>query len=80
MFDINMDNTEKILGFCRENGIEVVGRIPFNPKVTEAMVNGETILEYSPRSVVAVEIKKMWEKILILALKVEEKNRRIRNG
>jgi MinD superfamily P-loop ATPase len=80
MFDINMDNTEKILGFCRENGIEVVGRIPFNPKVTEAMVNGETILEYSPRSVVAVEIKKMWEKILILALKVEEKNRRVNNG
>lgn len=80
MFDINMDNTEKILSFCRENGVEFVGRIPFSPKVTEAMINGMTILEYSPRSAVAVEIKNMWEKILTLALKADEKNRRVRNG
>jgi len=73
MFDINMDNTKRILSFCRENGIEVVGRIPFNPKVTEAMVNGKTIVEYSPRSAVANEIKNMWEKTSILALKAEEK-------
>lgn len=80
MFDINMPNTEKISSFCGEKGVEFVGRIPFNPKVTEAMINGKTILEYSPRSAVAVEIKKMWEKILILGLKAEEKNRRVRNG
>lgn len=66
MYDINRDNTDKILMFCKENSIEVVGRIPFNPKVTEAMVNGKTIVEYSPRSAVAKEIEGIWGKIVKL--------------
>jgi MinD superfamily P-loop ATPase len=61
MYDINKDNTEKILRFCKENSIEVVGRIPFNPKVTEAMVNGKTIIEYSPESYAAKEIETIWK-------------------
>ena len=61
MYDINKDNTNKILRFCEENGIKVVGRIPFNPKVTEAMVNGKTIIEYAPESNVAKEIEKIWK-------------------
>jgi len=62
MYDINKDNTDKILGFCEENSIKVVGRIPFNPKVTEAMVNGKTIVEYSPESDVAKEIENIWKR------------------
>ena len=61
MYDINKDNTDKILGFCEENSIKVVGKIPFNPKVTEAMVNGKTIIEYSPESDVAKEIENIWK-------------------
>jgi len=64
MYDISRDNTEKIVSFCRENGIEFVGIIPFNPLVTEAMVNGKPIVEYAPESDVAKEAKKVWEKIL----------------
>jgi MinD superfamily P-loop ATPase len=63
MYDINKDNTEKIVNFCRENNVEVVGRIPFSPKVTEAMVNGKTIVEYFPTGKVAEEIESVWEKI-----------------
>jgi len=63
MYDINKDNTEKIVSFCRENNVEVVGKIPFSPKVTEAMVNGKTIVEYSPRGAVAKEIARVWEKM-----------------
>jgi MinD superfamily P-loop ATPase len=63
MYDINVANTERIVGFCRENGVEVVGRIPFSHKVTEAMVNGKTIVEYSPRSVVTDEIVAAWQKV-----------------
>ena len=63
MYDVNTGNTNKILSFCKENGIEVVGIIPFSSEVTQAMVNGKTIVEYSPESSVAEEIMKMWEKI-----------------
>jgi MinD superfamily P-loop ATPase len=65
-YDINKDNTEKIESFCKENGIDVIGKIPFNPIVTEAMVNGKTIIEYSPRSAVAKEIEGIWEKLSAL--------------
>lgn len=63
MYDINKDNTERIESFCKENSIEVVGKIPFNPKVVEAMVNGKTIMEYSPECNVAYEIKRVWKNI-----------------
>jgi len=66
MYDINTENTERILSFCRKNRIEVVGKIPFSPKVTEAMVNGKTIVEYSPRSAVAKEIEAIWKKVVTL--------------
>jgi MinD superfamily P-loop ATPase len=63
MYDINKENTEKIMGFCEENGINAVGKITFNPIITEAMVNGRPIVEYAPESNVTKEIETMWEKI-----------------
>jgi len=64
MRDINEENTEKIVSFCRGNDIEVAGEIPFNPVVTEAMVNGKPVVEYAPESDVAKHIEKMWKKVL----------------
>ena len=69
MYYINKDNTEKIVSFCRENDIEVVGKITFNPIITEAMVNGKPIVEYAPESDVAKEIERMWKNI-VSALKL----------
>jgi MinD superfamily P-loop ATPase len=63
MYDINANNTRKILDFCKENTIEVVGVIPFSPEVTQAMVNEETVVEYAPESGVAQEIVNMWNKM-----------------
>jgi MinD superfamily P-loop ATPase len=63
MYNINADNTDKILAFCKEKGIDVVGTIPFNPEVTQAMVSGKTIVEYAPEGSVTAEIKDMWKKL-----------------
>jgi MinD superfamily P-loop ATPase len=63
MYNINADNTNKILSFCKEKGTDVVGIIPFSPEVTQAMVNGKTIVEYSPESNVVEEIMSMWKKL-----------------
>jgi MinD superfamily P-loop ATPase len=65
MYDINTENTNKIMSFCKENGIDVVGIIPFSSEVTQAMVNGKTIVEYSPESSVAEEIMGMWKKMCL---------------
>lgn len=63
MYDVNVENTDRISRFCEENGIKVIGRIPFNPVVTEAVVNGKTIIEYSPKCNVAMEIADMWNRL-----------------
>jgi MinD superfamily P-loop ATPase len=64
MHDINRKNTGRVVKFCEKNRVEVVGKIPFNPIVTDAMVDGKPILEYAPRSDVAQEIERIWNKIL----------------
>jgi MinD superfamily P-loop ATPase len=63
MYNINADNTNKILAFCKEKGIDVVGTIPFSPEVTQAMVSGKTIVEYAPEGNVTDEIRNMWKKL-----------------
>jgi MinD superfamily P-loop ATPase len=62
MYDINDENTKKITDFCDENGVEVVGKIPFNTIVTEAMVNEKPIVEYASESEVAKKMIEMWER------------------
>lgn len=64
MHDINNENTKRIVDFCGENRIEVVGKIPFNTIVTEAMVNEKPIVEYAPESEVTKKIIEMWKKIV----------------
>jgi MinD superfamily P-loop ATPase len=71
MHDINSNVTGQIQEFCRSNSVEVLGLLPYDKEVTEAMVNGKTIVEYSPESKVSMEIKHMWTKIAkILEVKV----------
>ena len=61
-YDLNEDNTRQIENYCLNQGVEVVARIPFDNVVTEAMVKGQPVVEYS-NGKVAREIKKLWEKV-----------------
>ena len=63
-YDINEENTDRIVEFCRSNGVEVVGKIPFDPLVTEAMVAGKSIVDYSPKSRVSEAIAELWKRTL----------------
>ncbi len=58
-WDINPENTEKIETFCQREGFPVIGKVPFDPVVTKAMVMESTVVEYTG-GIVAQEIKKMW--------------------
>jgi len=68
--DLNHENTEGIEGFCAENGIEVVGLIPFDPEVTKAMVAGLPVVEHAPKSPASISIKETWSRVKL----------RLRNG
>jgi len=61
-YDLNLMMTQRIEEYCRHNNIELVGEIPFDISVTEALVRGLPIVEYSNNQVTH-EIKNLWEKI-----------------
>jgi MinD superfamily P-loop ATPase len=60
--DINLENTDRIKEYCRQEGAPVIGEIPFDPMVTKAMVLKSTVVEYS-MGIVSNEIQKMWMKL-----------------
>ncbi len=63
-FDLNPDMTAEIEAFARQKGLKIVGRIPFDPNFTKAMVEGKTVVEYDGDSPLAKQIKKIWKQVL----------------
>jgi len=62
-YDLNRDMTETIEGYARDKGLPVVGRIPFDPSFTEAMVQKQTIVEYDNNCGAAQAVQGIWEKM-----------------
>jgi MinD superfamily P-loop ATPase len=60
--DINLDKSREISDYCAERGIEVVGRIPFDTIVTEAMVQGKPVTAYEDGPVTR-ELRSLWERV-----------------
>ena len=60
---LNEDNTRQIEGFCLGQGVEVASKIPLDNVVTEALVRGLPVVEYS-RNRVSQEIEKLWQSVL----------------
>lgn len=58
-FDINLEISEKIEKLCKKLNIKVIGKIPYDPIVTNAIISGKPIVEYTENSVTD-EIKKIW--------------------
>ena len=59
-YDLNRDNTRQIEDYCLNLGVEVAARIPFDNVVTEALVQGLPVVEYS-QGKVAQEIESLWQ-------------------
>lgn len=61
-YDLNERNSERIAAFCRQHGVELVGTVPYDPVVTEAMVAGMPVVTYS-EGVVSKTIRDVWGRI-----------------
>lgn len=61
--DIHPEGADQIEAHCRERGIKVLGRVPFDEAVTEAMIAGIPVTEYSPRSPASLGIRGLWDEI-----------------
>ncbi len=62
-YDLNLDQTNAIESTAHEEQIPVVGKIPFDPQFTNAMVQGKTILEHQPNGALGACIKKLWHQV-----------------
>lgn len=64
-FDLNVSMTEQIENWCLTNGLIVAGRLAFDKKMVESMVQGKSITEYDENLEISRELKTIWNKILI---------------
>jgi MinD superfamily P-loop ATPase len=63
-YDLSQSVADKIINLCESKGIEIVGMIPFDREVVDAMVNRKSIVEWNPASIVSKEIISIWNKII----------------
>ena len=61
-YDLNEDNTRQIEFYCASQGFSVVSTIPFDNTVTEALVHGVPVVEYTDGRVTQ-EIVGLWDSI-----------------
>jgi len=62
-YDLNTDQSDAIEALCRERNIAFVGRIPFDPVFTKAMVYGKTVFEYDSAAGINGAVRRLWETI-----------------
>jgi MinD superfamily P-loop ATPase len=60
--DLNEKRSDQVTAFCAERGIEVVGKIPYNTVVTEAMVHGQPVTAYTDGPVSAA-LRQVWGRV-----------------
>jgi MinD superfamily P-loop ATPase len=61
--DVNPAQTAVIEAYCRTQGIELVGRLPYDTVVTEAMVQGQPVTLYEPGGIMASALRKVWTEV-----------------
>ncbi len=61
-WDINTELTERIEQAAAAAGAALVGRIPYDPSVTRAQVNGKSVIEFS-EGAAACAIRKVWDQL-----------------
>jgi len=60
--DINEENTRRIEAYCSNQGIEIASKIPFDNVVTEALVHGLPVVEYTTNGVTR-QMEALWQSI-----------------
>ncbi|MHA1862546.1 MAG: ATP-binding protein [Candidatus Thorarchaeota archaeon] len=62
-FDLNMENTEAIERYCKDNDIEILGRIKFDHIMTDSMVAATTLPEFAPDNEISLLLRDMWTRV-----------------
>ena len=63
-FDLNIEMTKAIEELAIQRNIAVLGRVPFDPAFTRAMVEGKTLFEYGESTATWEQVRDIWTRIL----------------
>lgn len=63
-YDLNRDISRELETWCNDMQLPVIGKIPFDKVVVDAMVQCESITDFAPDSVISNELKNIWNKIM----------------
>ena len=61
-FDLNLDLTGKITDYCKQNNIEILGRINYDEDVIKSLVEEKIAVEYSKGKIRGI-IEKIWSNL-----------------
>jgi MinD superfamily P-loop ATPase len=62
-YDLNPGKSREVEEYAGRKGAGFLGRIPFEPIFTKAMVQGRNIFEYDPSSEACNAVRQIWEKV-----------------
>ena len=62
--DVHPPGTQEIEAFCLHNGTEVIGRIPYDEQVTQAIVHAQPVTEYQPKAPASLSLTHIWQLVL----------------
>ncbi len=83
-YDINEENTQLIENFCAEQEIPVIGRLPYNDIVTKAMLQEQTLIEYTKgskclkESEFAGQVCQIWARVEKILMSIQDKQKGIK--
>jgi len=60
---INPENTSKIEQYCKKNTIPIIGTLPYDTTITQAMIHEQSIIEFSD-GMLSQNVREMWDKTL----------------
>jgi len=63
--DLNEAMADRIEGWCAAQRSLVLGRLPYDRRVTEAMVAGKSVTEMFPEAEISKILKNIWDKLII---------------
>jgi MinD superfamily P-loop ATPase len=62
--DLYPSGAEEIKQYCEERGVEVVGLIPYDLSMVEALTVGKPVTEYQPHGVISDVLLEIWNRMV----------------